>query len=248
MDLNSRQQDILERVRTSGRQTIADLAAQYDVATQTVRRDINTLCDLGLVRRVHGGVIPLTNPTNLNFLTRAVLNEDAKRDIGRETAKLIPAGACVMLGIGTTVQYVAEALLDHADITIVTNNLEVANMFCSAQSAEVHVTGGTLRTEDRDMVGARALLDYQSMYADFGVIGAGGLDGKLGLLDFKQEDAEINRTIVAHARKTILVADQSKWRQSPAHLVAGFDQIDVLVTDSGDVPSHVPSTINARPA
>lgn len=238
MDLNPRQQDILELVKTSGYHTITELAARFDVAPQTVRKDINALCELGLVRRIHGGVTPPTNPSNLNFLTRTALNEEAKQAIGRKTAAMIPAGSCVMLGIGTTVQYVAEALLNHSDLTIVTNNLEVASMFCNATSAEVHFAGGTLRPEDRDVIGTRALLAFQSVFADFGIIGAGGLDRELGVLDFKQFDADISRIILGHARTRILVADHSKWQHSPKHIVADFDRIDVMVTDRDQIPEE----------
>lgn len=236
--LNTRQQDILELVKASGRHSIAELAVRFDVATQTIRKDINLLCDQGLVRRVHGGVVPPTNPTNLNFLTRATLNEDAKRAIGRKTAEMIPAGSSVLLGIGTTVQYVAEALLHHSDLTIVTNNLEVASMFCNADSAEVHFSGGTLRAEDRDVIGTPALLAFQSIFADFGVIGAGGLDPHLGVLDFKPFDADISRMIVDRARTKILVADHSKWQHSPEHIVTDFDKIDVMVTDKDGMPEN----------
>ncbi|NOD64257.1 MULTISPECIES: DeoR/GlpR family DNA-binding transcription regulator [unclassified Ruegeria] len=231
MDLNDRQRTILDLVRQSGLQSITDLSRQFDVATQTIRRDINALCDEGLARRVHGGVVAPSNPVNLNFRSRRVMNEGAKRAIGQAAAQLIPQGATVMLGIGTTVQYVAEALLEHSDLTVVTNNLEVATIFCGSVTAEVHFTAGVLRPEDRDVVGGQTLLDYQRFRADFGVIGAGGLSPNHGLLDYKSIDADVSRMILQQSRQALLVADAGKWNRSPKFQVAGFDRIDTMVTN-----------------
>lgn len=230
-DLNDRQRQIMEQLRASGQQSINELAAEFGVATQTIRRDINDLCDQGLARRVHGGVAPPSNPLNLNFHARATLNEDRKRAIANAAAALIPEGSTVLLGIGTTVQYVAEALTQTPDITIVTNNLEVARLMCNAPSCDVHVVAGQLRPEDRDLVGAQALEGYRKFVADFGVIGAGALDPEYGILDFKHFGAEVSNAIRASARRMLLVADHTKWSRSAAHRVAGFDTMDHFITD-----------------
>lgn len=231
-ELNTRQNSIMEQLRATGQQSINELAAHFDVATQTIRRDINDLCDRGLARRVHGGVAPPSNPLNLNFHARATLNEAAKRSIAQAAAALIPDGSTVLLGIGTTVQYVAEALVQTTDITIVTNNLEVARLMCNAPSCDVQVVGGTLRPEDRDMVGPQALDGYRKYVADFGVIGAGALDSEFGVLDFKQFDAELGNIIQHSARHLLLVADHSKWNRSATHRVSTFEAIDHFVTDT----------------
>lgn len=230
-DLNDRQRQIMEQLRASGQQSINELASDFGVATQTIRRDINDLCDQGLARRVHGGVAPPSNPLNLNFHARATLNEGAKRAIAAAAAAMIPEGSTVLLGIGTTVQYVAEALVQTPDITIVTNNLEVARLMCNAPSCDVHVVAGQLRPEDRDLVGAQVLEGYRRFVADFGVIGAGALDPAFGILDFKQFDAEVSNAIRASARKMLLVSDHSKWGRTAAHRVAGFDAMDHFITD-----------------
>ena len=109
-NLNDRQRQIVEQLRAEGLLSINDLSDLFSVATQTIRRDINDLCDQGLARRVHGGVAAPSNPVNLNFRARSILNEQTKRAIAQTAATRIPPGSTVLLGIGTTVQYVAEAL------------------------------------------------------------------------------------------------------------------------------------------
>lgn len=230
-DLNDRQRQIVEQLRGEGLLSINDLAEFFSVATQTIRRDINDLCDQGLARRVHGGVAPPSNPVNLNFRSRAILNEQVKRAIARTAADRIPPGSTVLLGIGTTIQYVAEALAQTPDTTIVTNNLEVTRLLCNAPSCEVHMVAGMLRPEDRDLVGSSVLNGYSRFAADYGVIGAGSLDAEFGLLDFKQFDAEVSNVIQTNARQVICVADHSKWNRGASHRVATFSQIDEFVTD-----------------
>lgn len=230
-DLNDRQRQIVKQLRAEGLLSINDLSELFGVATQTIRRDINDLCDQGLARRVHGGVAPPSNPVNLNFRSRAILNEQSKRAIAQTAAARIPPGSTVLLGIGTTVQYVAEELAHTPDTTIVTNNLEVARLLCNAPSCEVHVVAGQLRPEDRDLVGASVLNGYSRFLADFGVIGAGALDAEFGLLDYKQFDAEVSNVIQSSARQVLLVADHSKWNRGAAHRVTGFSQLDEFVTD-----------------
>lgn len=230
-NLNDRQRQIVEQLRAEGLLSINDLSDLFEVATQTIRRDINDLCDQGLARRVHGGVAPPSNPVNLNFRARSILNEQTKRAIAQAAAALIPPGSTVLLGIGTTVQYVAEALAQTPDTTIVTNNLEVATLLCNSPSCEVHVVAGQLRPEDRDLAGASVLNGYSRFLADFGVIGAGALDSEFGLLDYKQFDAEVSNVIQSSARKVLCVADHSKWNRTAPHRVSGLSHLDALITD-----------------
>ncbi|MEX0367071.1 MAG: DeoR/GlpR family DNA-binding transcription regulator [Ruegeria sp.] len=231
MELNDRQRQIVEMIRGSGLLSINALSSHFGVATQTIRRDINALCEQGVARRVHGGVAPPSNPVNLTFSARRILNEEAKRSIGQCAAARISDGSTVLLGIGTTVQYVAEALLDKSNLTIVTNNLEVARLLCSGTDHDVHLVGGQLRAEDRDVAGPATLRGFSGFLADFALIGAGGLDAVHGVLDFKHFDAEIGRVLLDHARHNILVADQSKWAKTAKCTVAGWGRLDSFVTD-----------------
>lgn len=230
-NLNDRQRRIVEQLRAEGLLSINDLSDQFEVATQTTRRDINDLCDRGLARRVHGGVAAPSNPVNLNFRARSILNEQTKRAIAQTAAARIPPGSTVLLGIGTTVQYVAEALAQTPDTTIVTNNLEVATVLCNAPSCEVHVMPGQLRHEDRDLAGASVLAGYSRFLADFGIIGAGALDVEFGLLDYKQFDAEVSNAIRSSARQVLCAADHSKWNRTAPHRVAEFSQLHEFITD-----------------
>ncbi|MBT8153321.1 DeoR/GlpR family DNA-binding transcription regulator [Epibacterium ulvae] len=230
-ELNVRQREIVERLRETGQQSINELADLYGVATQTIRRDTNALCDQGLARRVHGGVAPPANPVNLNFRARSILNEAPKRAISAAAAAMVPPGSTVLLGIGTTVQYTAEALMQTPDITLVTNNLEVASLMCGVDHNEVHLVGGQLRAEDRDLVGPGTLDGYRRFVADFGIVSCGALDPDHGVLDYKQFDADVSNTIRRAARQHLLLADDSKWQNRARHRVYDFHTADHFITN-----------------
>ena len=113
----NRQTRILEIVREKGFASIEHLAGHFDVTQQTVRRVVNRLCDQGLLRRIHGGVsLPVQNQ-NLAYGSRQGLNPDAKRRIAHAVSNFIPDGASLMIGLGTTPEYVAQALSHRQDLT-----------------------------------------------------------------------------------------------------------------------------------
>lgn len=229
--LSSRQRDILVLIEAEGAQYIEHLAARYAVTTQTIRRDINALCDLGYARRFHGGVDAPVESRNISINARAALNSAAKQRIARRIAAAIEPGSTVFMGIGSTVQFVAEALRDHAGLRVVTNNIDVALMLCDAPQIEVHMTGGVLRHNDRDVVGADSLHFFEKFYASYAVIGAGALDPEKGILDFSYSEAQTTTTLIANSRVQFLAADVSKWSRDASVRVVPFAKITALYTD-----------------
>ncbi|UYN98095.1 MAG: DeoR/GlpR transcriptional regulator [Devosia sp.] len=229
--LSDRQRDILALIEAEGAQYIEQLADRYDLTTQTIRRDINALCDQGYARRFHGGVDVPVGSRNISVNARAALNGSAKRAIGRRVAAAIPPGSTVFMGIGSTVQFVASALRDHASLRVVTNNIDVALTLSDAPQIEVHMTGGVLRHNDRDVIGADVLHYFDKFYASHAVIGAGALDAGKGVLDFSYSEAEVTMKLVENARQQFLVADASKWSRDASVRVVPFAAVSHLFTD-----------------
>ena len=206
-----RQVHILEIVRGEGFASIEHLATRFDVTQQTIRRVVNALCDQGLLRRIHGGVsLPVQNQ-NLAYGSRQGLNADAKRRIANATAKLIPDGASLMIGLGTTPEYVAQALSHHKDLRVITNSLNVAAAFAQNPNVEITIAGGTLRSLDRDIVGEAAARFFSGFRADFGIFGVGGVDQDGTLLDFHVDEVQARQSIAANSRTVVLVADITKF-------------------------------------
>ncbi|TGG90253.1 DeoR/GlpR transcriptional regulator [Natronospirillum operosum] len=232
MKLSTRQQTILDWARQDEHLEVDTLAERFEVSPQTIRKDINQLCESGLLRRRYGGVSLPSSVSNLSFSSRQVLNQLAKQAIASRLAAQIPDQSSVYLGIGTTIEFVARELSEHEGLKVFTNNLNVASLLCNSAGVDVQVAGGRLRHNDHDVVGERTTRFFGEFCADFGIIGTGSLDPAYGLMDFEIEEARVSQAILGNARRRILVADQSKWDRQALARVAPFDAIDLLITDT----------------
>ncbi|MBP1296758.1 DeoR/GlpR family DNA-binding transcription regulator [Bradyrhizobium elkanii] len=233
----ARQTHILEIVREDGFASIEHLATRFHVTQQTIRRLVNALCDQGLLRRIHGGVGLPVQSQNLAYGSRQGLNADAKRRIAHETAKLIPDGASLMIGLGTTPEYVAQALSRRQDLRVITNNLNVAAAFAQNPDVEISIAGGTLRPLDRDIVGEAAARFFSGFRADYGIFGVGGIDQDGTLLDFHAGEVQARQSIVANSRTAVLVADITKFGRNATVRGGHLEDCHHLFTDSSLPPA-----------
>ena len=140
--LTPRQADIMALARQHGRVDVDELAAHFAVTPQTIRKDLNELCDRRLLSRQHGGATYPSGVTNYAYEARRLLAADGKRRIGVRAAELIPDHSSVIINIGTTTEQVAMALRGHAGLMVVTNNINAANILREVPSAEVVIAGG----------------------------------------------------------------------------------------------------------
>ncbi|MEL6586911.1 MAG: DeoR/GlpR family DNA-binding transcription regulator [Pseudomonadota bacterium] len=221
---------ILDVLRRDGRATVEGLAAALGVTVQTIRRDLSDLAETGHLTRVHGGAVLPSGVTNIAHGDRRALNADAKADIARRAAALIPDRASVFLNIGTTTEAVAQALRTHDGLMVVTNNLNVANILAESD-ADVVVTGGTLRRADGGLTGPLAAAAVARFKVDVAVVGCSALDQDGDLLDFDPSEVEVSQAILRQSRRRILVADQSKLEREAPVRIGTLDQIDIWVSD-----------------
>lgn len=232
---SERQVQILEIVRGEGFASIEHLSTRFDVTQQTIRRVVNALCDQGLLRRIHGGVSLPVNNQNLAYGSRQALNADAKQRIANATARYIPDGASLMIGLGTTPEYVARALSHRPGLRVITNNLNVAAAFAQNPDVEISIAGGTLRPLDRDIVGEAAARFFAGFRADYGIFGVGGVDQDGTLLDFHAGEVQARQAIVANSRTAVLVADTTKFGRNATVRGGHLDDCHRLFTD-GPLP------------
>src|SRR5690606_40237701 len=123
IDTTERHRAILELARIHNRVTVDQLAAAFSVSVQTIRKDLNQLCDQRLLTRVHGGATLPSGVENLEYEARKRIAAEAKDAIGKSAAALIPNDASLFINIGTTTEAVSQALLDHAGLLVITNNI-----------------------------------------------------------------------------------------------------------------------------
>ena len=220
MNLSDRQATISELLRAETLLTVEHLSERFGVTTQTIRRDVNALCDLGLARRRHGGVEPLTTGGNLAYGSRQVLNRTGKLQIARTVATHVINNSSLSLGIGTTPEFVASALLKHKNLRIFTNSLRIAQISSGNSSFEINISGGRVRNEDHDILGNTVEDFFESYKTDIGIFGVAGVDLDGSLLDFYDEEVRVRDHVRRNCRESYLVLDHHKFGRS-AHVRGG---------------------------
>lgn len=228
--MNIRQMEILELARASGRVGVEDLAGRFDVALQTIRRDLAELADQGMLDRVHGGAVLRSGVSNIGYAERRRMNEDAKAAIGRACAARIPDNSSIIINLGTTTEAVARELLGHRNLTVITNNMNVANILVANDSCDIMVAGGALRRSDGGLVGDLTTEFMAQFKPDYAIIGTSALDADGDLLDFDMDEVRVSRAIAGLARQTFLVTDISKLeRTAPVRIISMADLAAVFV-------------------
>ncbi len=231
-ELTQRQSSILALVNAHGYVATERLVSEFGVTPQTIRRDINDLCSRKLLHRYHGGAGRPISTQNEPYLERKRFVSEGKRLIGSLVAEDIHDGASLFINIGTTTEAVARALLNHADLRIVTNNIHVADILSTNPTFEISIAGGVVRNRDGGVVGHAAAEFVSQFRLDFGVIGVSGIDIDGALLDFDSRETQIAKAIMANASKTLLVADQTKFGRRAMVKFGSFASIDALYTDA----------------
>ncbi len=236
--LNFRQSEILEIAKGEGRVVVEDLAQRFDVTLQTIRRDLTELAEFGFVDRVHGGAVPRHGVVNLGYEERRKLNAAAKTAIARACAATIPNNCSIIMNLGTTTEAVARELLAHRNITVITNNMNVANILVQNTDCEIIVAGGALRRSDGGLVGDLTTQFFELFKVDFAVIGASAMDEDGDILDFDFAEVRVSKTIIRQARRTLLVCDASKMGRSAPVRLASLSEVDEVFTDA-PLPAQV---------
>lgn len=229
--LPPRQMDILEIARREGRVDVETLALRFDVTPQTIRKDLNDLCDIEKLNRVHGGAVFPSNTVNMAYQARREIAADGKARIARAIAQLIPDNSSLILNIGTTTEQVAYALRRHQGLMVITNNLNVAYILSDAPGVEVVVSGGMVRKSDGGIVGAAAIDLVRQFKVDFAVIGTSAIDEEGTLLDFDYREVRVSQAILGQARTSILAADTGKFDRRAPVQIGKLEDIDIFVTD-----------------
>ncbi|MEP7187052.1 MAG: DeoR family transcriptional regulator, partial [Rhodanobacter sp.] len=182
--LNRRQEQLIAYVRKEGFLTVEALAQAFEVTPQTIRRDLSALCDADLLRRYHGGVSMPSSVENLAYTARLGLLQGEKKSIASLVARHIPNDASLFINLGTTNEDVAQALMQHSGLRVITNNLKVAVMLSDNPSFEVIVAGGVVRGRDHGVTGQQTVELVRQFKVDFGIIGISGIELDGSLFDY----------------------------------------------------------------
>ncbi|MGF0540091.1 DeoR/GlpR family DNA-binding transcription regulator [Agrobacterium sp. ES01] len=237
MLLSSRQTEIVALAKEQGRVLVDDLATLFQVTPQTIRKDLNDLCDGKALTRIHGGALFPSGNENVKYEARRSIAATQKQAIGEAAAALIPDNSSLFINIGTTTEAVGEALADHKELMVITNNINVANRLRVFPSIEVVIAGGVVRGSDGGIVGEAAVDFIKQFKVDFAVIGVSAIDSDGALLDFDYREVKVAQAIIANARHVILVSDASKFERTAPVRIGHLSQVHTFITDFCPVAS-----------
>ena len=215
MASNFRHQEIVSLARQLGRVTVEELATRYGVTPQTIRKDLNELCDQRILTRTHGGAILASGVENVAYEARRNMARGRKAAHRRRAPPpLIPNNSSLFINIGTTTEEVARHLTRHEGLLVITNNIHVASILMPPPGIEVIIAGGLVRRSDGGIVGEAAVDLIRQFKVDHAVIGVSAIDEEGALLDFDYREVRAAQAIIENARKVILVADAMKFTRS----------------------------------
>ncbi len=245
-----RQALILDRVRQIGAVRVADLVREFEVSDMTVRRDLEVLHDQGLLEKVHGGA---TVPSRLasyepGFIAKSGLQQAEKAAISAEAARMVQPGMALALSGGTTTCALAGLVAEIPGVTVVTNSLQVAEVFnrSGRHDQTVILTGG-VRTPSEALVGPFATALLRTVHLDLVFMGVHGMDAKAGFTCPNLMEADTDRALIEAGRRLVVLADHTKWGVVGIASIATLDQADVLITDSSIAPDGLAAVTEAIP-
>ncbi len=231
-DMKLQREDIILNLLAENRVVKAnDLAEQFGVSMETIRRDLSDLEKRHLIRRVHGGaVLNVAGSVEPDYGRREIENYEQKIRIGKKAAEYVEDGDSIILDIGTTTLEFAR-FLKGKKITVFTNSIKIAMELMEEECMQVLLLGGKLRMGEGTTSGPWAEDMIRQFYADKLFLGVGALHPEKGITDYHMEETNLRRLCITHARKVIALADYSKFGNEALNVVCEPAQLDVLITD-----------------
>jgi DeoR family fructose operon transcriptional repressor len=246
MYAEERQQIVLERARKKGRVDVTALAEEFAVTTETIRRDLTVLERHGVLRRVHGGAIPVER---LGFepalATRENVMTAEKERIAKAALAELPDEGTILLDAGTTTARLAEILPADRELTVVTHSVSIALSLTTRPNLTVMLVGGRLRSRTLASVDAWALQALKDTFVEVAFIASNGVSAERGLTTPDSAEAMVTRAAIASARRSVLLADHTKVGNDHFARFADLSDIDTFITDNG-IDSAVAAEIAAE--
>lgn len=230
-----RQDRILERLRRHGRVVAADLAVEFRVSEDSIRRDLRELAARSLCKRVYGGALLMRDPGPITERRRERVEN--KRALARVAASLVSPRQILFIDAGSTNSAIASALPDHADLTVVTNAPDVALSLIGRPGFEVLCIGGRIDPKIGGAIGSIALRQVQGIRADLCFPGVCAADAQTGLWTLDAEEVVLKRTMIEASGETVLVVTQEKLIMAGTHHTAPVSSITHLVVERDTDPA-----------
>jgi DeoR/GlpR family transcriptional regulator of sugar metabolism len=226
-----RQEMIVDLINRQQRATIAELCEEFAVSEATMRRDLDTLDEQGLVRRIHGGAIQVRKtPPEKPILHRSSEEVYEKCSIGQAAAQLVNDGETIFLGSGSTVLELARNLRSFEALTVLTNSLPVINELAEVSGITLVVLGGMFRPSELSFIGHLTEQALADIRADKVFIGTRAIDIEEGMTNAFIPETMTDRAILKIGREVIVLADHTKCGRVSTVRLAPLSSFQTLIT------------------
>jgi DeoR/GlpR family transcriptional regulator of sugar metabolism len=230
---------ILTELNRKGSVSVQQLANNFHVSRETIRRDLKELEKAGHLRCVYGGGVKPQPGGDEPIAARMRVNAREKARIGVEAAKLLPGSAKIFIDAGTTTLAFAKHLKEFPEISVYTNSLDVAELLCGFGHPNVFSVGGRVSSKYRAFMGADSLMFVSQHLFDIAFISTAAIDSRLGFMDLGEEEANLRRLLRRQSRQCVMLADSSKFGRQGSICTCQPKDIDILVTDSALKPDFL---------
>ena len=227
--------DILSTVNLRGTVSVTELAQILDVSDQTIRRIVKPLVELGKVRKVHGALVSTQNVMDPPFLARMNENRSKKVAIANRVAQLISDGGSVMIDTGSTSAFVAQALANRKNLTVITNSAYIASKLAMIEGNRVFMAGTQLRNHDGAAFDRAAFEVIASASVEMSIISASSVHPKRGFLAFDQCEVDIAQAMMEVSARTVMAVDCTKFKETGTKASLRMPPLraqDIVVCDS----------------
>lgn len=228
-----RRREILARLTANGKVIVSELAKDFEVTEETIRRDLDKLDKEGLASKTYGGAVSKLNASvDLPYNVRESVNVAQKQQIAQRIADLIEDGQRVMIDSSSTALYAIKKIKEKSNLTIITNSVKVLLELADKPDWTVLSTGGILKKNALALMGSSAEKMINSYHVDIAICSCKGLDMELGVTDSNENDSLIKQAMFHSAEKRILALDSEKFDKKSFVKVCDFSDVDLIVTDT----------------
>jgi DeoR/GlpR family transcriptional regulator of sugar metabolism len=232
LSFEKRKKKILEYLGKEGKVEVLVLAEEFDVTTETIRRDLERLDSEGRLKKVYGGAVKVrADSSELPFDQKTLINVKEKAAIGKYAASMIKNGDTVMLGNGTTTIEIIRNLQDHTEVTIVTHSTPTMLLAMEIFPGRIIFIGGEVNKHQKTTSGPLAELMLNQLRVNKAFISAGGISLLDGITDYELSEANVSRKMMERADETIILADSSKFGKPTFANVCSLDDVYEIITD-----------------
>lgn len=228
-----RRNAILEKLQLEKRVVVSELSQMYGVSEETIRRDLEKFEQEGLAIKSYGGAV-LNEDTNIDlpFNIRKNRNVAGKQRIAALIAEMVQDGERLMLDASSTAVFIAKALREKKNLTIITNSIEIVIELFDMSDWKVLSTGGIAREGTFALVGTQTDRMLRHYHVDKAMVSCKGVDQQQGITDSDEEHAANKHTMLTCGNQKILAVDTSKFGEVAFARVGELKEIDMVVTDS----------------